>query len=88
MHQKSRRGALVRYAKVAVIAATVASSLMARNATAQDRLKSMPGYDQYQRMARALPTPLRLSGIATGNSIRPSRPTASSRCSTAIGISG
>ena len=64
MHQVSRRGSIGR-AHVLFSAALVLSASHA--AVAQDRLKSMPGYDQYQRMARAMPAPVRLSGAVVGN---------------------
>src|SRR5215471_5682162 len=31
--------------------------------TAQDRLKSMPGYDQYQKMAREIPGSVKLGSL-------------------------
>ena len=46
-----------------VIALTVIAVLSAA-LLAQDRLKTMPGYEQYQRMARQIPTAVKSGALA------------------------
>jgi dipeptidyl-peptidase 4 len=47
-----------------VVMAVVAAAVLSVPLGAQDRLKSMPGYDQYQRMSREIPGSVKLGSIA------------------------
>src|SRR5262249_33490679 len=47
-----------------VIALCVAVGLMPVATGAQDRLKAMPGYEQYQKMSREIPGSVKLASLA------------------------
>ncbi len=46
-----------------VVMAAVAAALLRVPLGAQDRLKAMPGYDQYQKMSREIPGSVKLGSI-------------------------
>src|SRR6266508_597542 len=45
-------------------AAALATAVLWTPLGAQDRIKSMPGYDQYQKMSREIPGSVKLGSIA------------------------
>lgn len=47
----------------AITAGAVAAALLCTPLAAQDRLKSMPGYEQYQKMSREIPGSVKLGSI-------------------------
>src|SRR6266853_1997025 len=49
--------------KSVVIAVTIVVSFFPITSRAQDRLKSMPGYDQYQKMSKEIPGSVKLGAL-------------------------
>src|SRR5919112_4545242 len=48
----------------AAAAAATAAALLWTPVSAQDRLKSMPGYEQFQKMSREIPGSVKLGSLA------------------------
>jgi dipeptidyl-peptidase-4 len=46
-----------------VVAVTIAIGILPLTTRAQDRLKTMPGYDQYEKMSREIPTSVKLGSL-------------------------
>ena len=54
-----------RLPRLVVVLAGITALVVASSALlAQDRLKTMPGYEQYQRMARQIPAALKSGSLA------------------------
>jgi dipeptidyl-peptidase-4 len=47
-----------------VLAGTAATAILSAVVGAQDRLKTMPGYEQYQRMAKELPSAIKMGNLS------------------------
>ena len=52
-----------RFDKTVVIALTIAFGVVPLMSRAQDRLKTMPGYDQYQKMSKEIPASVKLGSL-------------------------
>src|SRR4029434_8437899 len=50
--------------KTVVIAVTIAVGIFPITSRAQDRLKTMPGYDQYQKMSTQIPASVKVGSLS------------------------